>query len=249
MADLIPYLIIQSPSGEEKKLELRDTHYSIGRLSDNDISLSEDPNSLITRIKHCILYREAGQWLLTDNSTNGTIVEWGENREDIHQKTIALKPESAILIHHWKITFFDPNATNKYKTKIVKPSAELAELPKKPLETSRFIYKISQATLYHQIGTERTAIPCRPQVNAMLRYMAQKNLDNQGEPIVCEYQELISAVWGNGLDAEGRTALEVNGLARDIRKLLEEYSNINDAEAALVTIRRMGYLLKIQSEW
>ena len=50
MADLIPYLIIQSPSGEEKKLELRDTHYTIGRLSDNDISLSEDPNSLITRI-------------------------------------------------------------------------------------------------------------------------------------------------------------------------------------------------------
>jgi hypothetical protein len=246
MADLIPYLVIQSPSGEEKKLELSDTQYSIGRLPDNDISLSEDPNSLITRIKHCILSREAGQWLLTDNSTNGTIVQWGENREEIHQKTIALKPESVILIHQWKITFFDPNATNKYKSHLTKSSAQLAE---KPLETSRFIYKISQATLYHQVGEDRTAILCRPQVNAMLRYMAQKNLSNQGEPIVCEYQELISSVWGNGPDAEGRTALEVNGLARDIRKLLAEYSSTTDAEATLVTIRRMGYLLKIQSEW
>lgn len=244
MADLIPYLIIQSPSGEEKKLELRDTHYTIGRLSDNDISLSEDPNSLITRIKHCILYREAGQWLLTDNSTNGTIVQWGETQEDIHQKTIALKPESVILIHQWQITFFDPNATNKYKT-IGKSSKTSSD---QPLEPSEFIYKISQATLYHQTGTERTAIPCRPQVNVMLRYMAQKNLDNQGEPIVCEYQELISAVWGTESDAEGRTALEINGLARDIRKLFAEYSDKTDAEL-LVTVRRLGYLLKIQSEW
>ncbi|MFP4219154.1 MAG: hypothetical protein ACLFQ7_17110 [Phormidium sp.] len=49
MVDLVPYLIIHSPSGQQTTFELRDIGYSIGRLPDNDIALIEDPDYQITQ--------------------------------------------------------------------------------------------------------------------------------------------------------------------------------------------------------
>ncbi|MGC9504360.1 FHA domain-containing protein [Baaleninema sp.] len=243
MTDLIPYLVIQSPTGTEQTLELRDISYDIGRLPSNHISLPEDPDSLITRIKHCTLNRKGGQWIISDNSTNGTSVELDGETINIHQRSIVLKSGAVILIHGWRITFNDPNATQKRHRK-KKKSQPHPIYPK--IQHSPLIYKISQATLYYQSGSQKKAIYCRPQVNRMLRYMAQRNLDNKGEPILCEYQALIEAIWE---DEEGHISQKINSLAREIRKIFEKYSSKTDADKYLKTVRRLGYLLDLPCEW
>lgn len=243
MTGLIPYLVIRSPTGSEQKLDLRDTCYSIGRLPDNDISLTEDPDSLITRIKHCTLERVAGQWTLTDNSTNGTRVQWDGEIQDITHQTVALTSGILILIHGWEITFNDPDGTNK-----VRKAASTAEItPQSTPGVTPFIYKVSQATLYLQSGQQRTPISPRPKVNLMLRYMAQQNLD-KGESMVCGYGDLIACIW-EGSEIHNHTAQDINSLARDIRKLFEQHGSKTDATNGLITVRGFGYRLNIPCEW
>ncbi|MCT7973422.1 FHA domain-containing protein [Laspinema olomoucense] len=241
MINLIPYLIIHSPSGQQNTFELRDISYSIGRLPENQIALPEDPDHQITRIKHGILTRNKGQWVISDHSTNGTKVEFDGTLYDLHQSEIALQSSAVIHISNWRLTFYDPNTTRKSQR-------QTPSFPPLPVDPSKgqFIYKIAHATLYYESTGQRQSIVCRPQVNQMLTYMAQRNLDNQGQPIVCHYQDLIEAIWPN---EDSHTSLEINGLAREIRKIFEQYSPETDPNLFLKTIRRLGYLLDISCEW
>ncbi|MBO0350277.1 FHA domain-containing protein [Phormidium pseudopriestleyi FRX01] len=240
MINLIPYLIIHSPSGQQNTFELRDISYSIGRLPENQIALTEDPDHQITRIKHCTLTRNKGQWIISDHSTNGTQVQVDQTLYDLHQSEIARQSGTVIQIGPWRLTFHDPNTTRKSQRQ---PQSS----PPLPVPSEgKFIYKIAHATLYYQSTGQRQPIDCRPQVNQMLTYMAQRNLDNQGEPIVCHYQDLIEAIWQN---EENHNSLEINGLAREIRKILQQYSPETDPNHSLKTIRRLGYLLNISCEW
>lgn len=242
MVDLVPYLIIHSPSGQQTTFELRDISYSIGRLPDNDIPLIEDPDSQITRIKHCVLTRNKGQWFISDHSTNGTQINLNDSLYDVHQSAIPLESGAIIHISHWRLSFHDPNATQKSGRKAKSPSPPLAKVPPQ----GQFIYKIAEVTLYYQSTNQRQSITCRPQINQMLAYMAQKNLDNQGEPIVCHHQDLIEAIWGQ---EDSHNSLEINGLAREIRKIFTKYSPDTNPHHCLKTVRGFGYILNIPCEW
>ncbi|USR91518.1 FHA domain-containing protein [Phormidium yuhuli AB48] len=235
MTDLYPYFSIQSPKGDSDKFVLQDTYYTIGRLPENDIPLSEDPNSRITRVKHCLLEREGGQWWVTDDSRNGIVVHYPNSApEPVNCRTVALDPGCVIEIHGWKLEFHDPN-----------PTAEPTRAPNRLKVTPDFVYKVSQATLFYQEGRVRSPIHPRPKVNLMLGYMAQRNL-NQGEPVLCSYDELIEAVWGED-DSLGRTPADVNILARGIRILLEQNGS-KTPKTQLETKKGQGYLLRISCE-
>lgn len=245
MTNLIPYLIIHSPNGQQNTFELRDISYSIGRLPENKIALTEDPDHQITRIKHCILTRNKGQWIISDHSTNGTQVQVDQTLYDIHQTETVLQPGAVIQIGPWRLTFHDPNTTQKSQRQT--PSFPPLPVPSE----GKFIYKIAHVTLYYQSTDQRQPIDCRPQVNQMLSYMAQRNLDN-GEPIVCSYQDLITAIWPNEDNDNSQeinhNSQEINGLAREIRKIFQQYSPETDPTDFLKTIRSFGYLLNISCE-
>lgn len=242
MTNLIPYLVIHSPSGQQNTFELRDISYSIGRLPENDIALTEDSDHRITRLKHCALTRNKGQWLISDHSTNGTQVQVEQTLYHIHDSEIALQPGAVIQIGDWRLTFYDPNTTRKHPRKT--PSFP-PESPVSPSQ-SKFIYKIAHATLYYQSTDQRQPIYCRPQVNQMLTYMAKQNLENQGEPIVCSHENLIEAIWPN---EDNHNSQEINGLAREIRKIFQQYSPETNPNDFLITSRRLGYRLNIPCEW
>lgn len=235
MTDLYPYLLIKSPSGESNKLVLQDTHYTIGRLPENNIVLPEGPDSRITRVKHCLLEREGGQWWIKDDSRNGIVVHYPNYPpEPVNCRTVPLDPGCVMEIHGWKLVFHDPN-----------PTAEPSRGPNDIKLTPDFVYKVSQATLFYQEGKARSPLTPRTKVNQMLGYMAQRNLD-QGEPVLCSYDELIEAVWGND-DDRGRLPADVNMLARDIRRLLEQNGS-ETAKTQLETKKGQGYILRISCE-
>ncbi len=242
MVDLVPYLIIHSPSGQQNTLELRDISYSIGRLPDNDIALIEDPDSQITRIKHCILTRNKGQWFVSDHSTNGTKLPLNDSLYDVHENDIPLESGAVLHISQWRLSFHDPNATQKSRRSAKSQAPSHARV----VPQGQFIYKLAEVTLYYQSRDQRQALPCRRKVTQMLTYMAEQNLKNQGQPILCQYQDLMEAIWGL---EEGHNPLEINGLAGEIRKLFATHSPQSDPHHFLKTVRGLGYILNITCEW
>ena len=240
MLAMLPFLNIQSPDGNSQRIDLRKTQYTIGRFPDNDIALPGGSDSPITRIEHCLLERETGRWYLIDKSTNGTVLKRGDQSQqvqDLPDRKVVLNRGDIICIHGWTLTFDDPNGTG-----------EVGERGAKSLVRSPFVYKVTQAALYYQGDGTRTPIEPRPQVNKMLRYMAQRNLENGGEPVICNYEELIHAVW-SGEDAQERTNGDINGIAREIRKLFDEKPSSEDGKQFLETRKGEGYLLRIATEW
>lgn len=249
MGTLLPYLIIQAPDGGRKRIDLTKTRYTFGRLPDNnDIGLPEE-DGIITRIEHCTLERDLGCWILTDKSTNGTQIERGNMRREMQKlpdRKAPLSSDDVIHIHNWQITFHDPNQTNPLKT-------QPRLLPKISAPVCPFVYAISQATLYRREVNQRTRLEVRPQVNKMLSYMAQKNVSNQGKPVLCTYGELYEPIWGNHGDSIGRAPGEINGLAREIRKVFTQSDTLAQnsitPEDLLRTVTGQGYILEIDCEF
>lgn len=239
MVGLIPYLIIQSPNGTEETFELRDISYNIGRLPDNHIALTEDPDNEISRIKHCVITREEGLWMLCDYSTNGTEVELDGTREYIHNSKIPMQSEAVIHIGHWRLRFRDPNATQKSRRRANSSSPSPVAVPSQ----GKFIYVVDHEALYYQSPDQnlsRQYIKCRPQVQKMLQYMARKKRD-QGNPMAT-YEELKK------FDPGILDSLQIHGLARELRNIFTKYSPTSDRNELLVTVSGEGYVLNIECE-
>ncbi|MCT0253445.1 MULTISPECIES: winged helix-turn-helix domain-containing protein [unclassified Synechocystis] len=77
----------------------------------------------------------------------------------------------------------------------------------------------------------------------MLHHIANKNLANQGIPIVCLRGELIAAIWGP--DDFGSREQDLDRLAMEIRKT---FGKTAPGEQWLETVVGAGYLLHIDTE-
>ena len=81
------------------------------------------------------------------------------------------------------------------------------------------MYDWVQARLYRIEGGVRTEVANpRPQEHKLIRYMAQRNHANGGVPVLCSYDQLIAAVWG---EEAMHTQDEVTHLVWDLRQKLE----------------------------
>lgn len=239
---MLPYLVIQPPNGPEQRHELRQQCYTLGRAPENDISLNEtrDPPSISRR--HCELKRESGIWWLVDlNSTNGTQLErqgMVQAVEVLDGRCVPLDHDDVIVLHGWRLTFQDLDRTNRTQP-----------LSSPGLAGQRWVYCIKQAALYQVQGGVRSPVKgLRPQANRLLEIMARKNLNHGGDPVLCNYGDLIAEIWpkdSNTGVAHGKD--EVQKLVMEIRNLLEQYGEIN-REAYLETRRGQGYLLRIAVE-
>jgi hypothetical protein len=124
---------------------------------------------------------------------------------------------------YWELTFRDPLGTRPAG---LAPRQEYLE------------YDWIQAKLFQVDGPGRREIQeLRPQEHKLLRYMDHRNRLNRGIPVMCTYEELISAVWG---EEPAHTEAEINHLIWELRQKLEPDPK---APQFLETAKGLGYRL------
>jgi pSer/pThr/pTyr-binding forkhead associated (FHA) protein len=229
---ILPYIILSTVEGKEHKFPIDKDKIIIGRLNDiNDISLQPDPQQLVTRYMHCsIEIKNCTSWIIDNASKNGTFLK----RNNIIQKVkgeIRLQDNDKIMIlgnigsdetlKYWELLYKDPLATVNIENC-----------------TPVLIYDWIQAKLFINKEDKQTVInSLTPMEHKLLRYMDQRNKDNDNIPVMCTYDELISAFWDDGYS---HTMNDVNHLVQGLRKKIEPNYK---TPIFLVNIRGMGYRL------
>ena len=239
-------LRIKKPDGKEYAIELdklidlsdREALITIGRQSHNQIVLC-DPQKNISR-EHCSLQYNRGIWWIMDRgSSNGTFLRRGVNQAQIdvrNEELIPLKHEDEILILgelneldkplFWSLKFIDPEATNQV---VIFQANNVLE------------YSFSQQKLFRITPRDRSEILLPDRELTLIDYMARKNHENGDRPVICRYEELITAVWQS--EAFGVDKLDIHHLVWRIRHKIEDDSG---EPKFLKTVRGTGYRLEIK---
>jgi DNA-binding winged helix-turn-helix (wHTH) protein len=220
------------------KRQEREIYISIGRQSSNHIVLP-DPHKTISR-HHCSLqYKNNRWWIVDEGSSNGTFLKREIDRPEIDVRSedkIALRSGDYILILgkisssgqpiFWHLEFIDPGETSQISS----------------LQTIHNIeYSLSQKTLFRNLGRRRDSVSLGEQERFLIDYMSRKNYDNYNQATICEYDELIKAVW-NG-DNFGRDKRNINHLVWRVRDKIE----LDSGEPQfLKTVKGRGYSLEIK---
>lgn len=211
---------------------------TIGREESNHIVLN-DPQKNISR-QHCSIYSQQGRWWIVDRgSSNGTFLRRNNGQSEIdirNEELVPLKNEDEILILgeldvvqkpiFWRLQFIDSEETNHVIQFQVNSILE---------------YSLSQQKLFRIRGSDRTEIVLQDKELTLIDYMSRKNYRNQNRPLVCQYEELIQAVWGE--DAFGVDKLDIHHLVWRIRHKIESDSGESQF---LKTVRGRGYRLEIK---
>ena len=213
-------------------------YISIGRQSNNHIVLS-DPQKKISR-HHCSLqYKNNRWWIVDKGSANGTFLQREIDQPEIDVRSedaIALRTGDYILILgkldisgkpiFWRLEFIDPGETSQVSSMQAVHTLE---------------YSLSHHTLYRNIARRRDSVSLGEQERCLIDYMSRKNYQNNNQPAICEYDELIQAIWEN--DSFGRDRKAINHLVWRIRDKIE----LDSGEPQfLKTIKGRGYRLEIK---
>jgi len=227
---LAPYLIFKSLNGNQTNFTISNERLIIGRLPDlNDIALQPDTQNLVTRHMHCFIeIRNSTGWLIDNASKNGTFLK----RNNLMQKIsgeIKLQDNDCIMIlgeinedkdpKYWQLIYIDPLATKEIVN-----------------EQTTIVYDWIQAkVIITRDGKQEVINSLTPLEHKLLRYMDQKNKQNNNVPVMCNYDELISAIWD---DVYSHTPNDVNHIIAALRKKIEkDFKN----PVILMNIRGIGY--------
>ncbi|GCE49867.1 transcriptional regulator [Thermosporothrix hazakensis] len=234
METLFPFLEITGPEKQQFRVELNKDRITIGRFDlFNDVALEPDPQQLISRKAHCLLERDMeGWWVVHNGGVNPTFVRKGTDVMMVEGRT-SLKEGDCILLLgkfaeegelcYWELTFRDPFGT-------------------RPAGLGRGVayleYDWIEGRLFRIEDEKRLEIrDLRPQEHKLVRYMEQRNRTNQHAAVLCTFEELIAAIWG---DEPGHTEAEITHLIWELRQKLET----NPREPRfLETVRGLGYRL------
>ena len=227
---VMPYLILKSLNGDQTNFTISNEKLLVGRLPDiNDIALQPDPQCLVTRHMHCFIeLRNSIGWLIDNASRNGTFLK----RNNMMQKIVGeikLQYNDCICIlgeindrsnvKYWELIYKDPLSTKDFVS-----------------EQTTVFYDWIQAKLIINIdGKQEEVNTLTPLEHKILRYMDQRNKHNNNVPVMCSYDELISAVWD---DKYSHTPNDINHIVAALRKKIEkDYKN----PSILTNIRGLGY--------
>ncbi len=227
-----PFIVLSTIEGVKSKIVVNKDKIIIGRLADlNDIALLPDPQQLVTRYMHCsIEIRNCTSWVVDNASKNGTFIK----RRSVMQKVKGehkLQDNDIIMIlcrvganelpKYWELLYTDPLATENVQ-----------------YYSSTLVYDWIQAKLFVNKKEKLTEVSSlTPMEHKLLRYMDQKNKSNDMIPVMCTYDEIISALWE---DAYSHTTNDVNHVVAALRKKIEDD---HKTPKFLINIRGMGYRL------
>lgn len=236
-----PYFDIRGLSGDNFQFEVKAEYVTIGRFEQwNDIALNPDPQQLISRKAHCTVEYKNGWWVVDNGSVNRTFlrrmpnepIEAVQGRAQIHEGEVIcilgqLLEEGGQVF--WELTFHDPAVTNPAGRRNVFPLDAFLE------------YDWTQARLYRiEHGYRQELQRLRPQEHKLVRYMAQRNRANDGEPVLCTFEELITAVWGD----EG--SVPDADLAHLVWQLRRKIERDYKQPQFLEIVRGLGYRLQLR---
>ena len=231
-----PYFEVSGPDGASFCVEMKADRLTIGRYQQfNDIALEPDPQQLVTRKAHCTVERDSqGCWIIDNGSVNRTFVRRGasEAMQIVHGRALLQEGDSVCILGrlldqtqvYWELAFHDPQRTSP--TELSEPLGAYLE------------YDWLQARLYRiEHGERREIVGLRPQEHKLIRYMDQRNRANGNVPVLCTFEELIGAIWG---DEPHHTDADVRHVAWELRRKLEtDYRNPRFIQA----VRGLGYRL------
>lgn len=240
-----PFIKVTKPDKTQYDIDLgaiidsfgKEVCVDIGRLSNNHIVLSDSQQNISRH--HCSLqYQNNCWWIIDRNSSNGTFLQREINQPEIDVRSenkIALRSGNFILIPSklsssrepifWRLEFIDPGETFQVFKMQAVHSLE---------------YSLSQQTLYRNIARRKDFISLSVQQRALIDYMCRQNYQNNNQATVCEYGELIMAVWND--DHFARDREDINNLVWQVRNKIEHGAK---EPQFLRTITGIGYLLDL----
>ena len=218
----------------ELNTKLPGEEYTIGWVDGCDIQLSND-TGYMSKL-HCTLKKEVVGWVISDTSTNGTIVIGESHKTELQNlQKFHLSDQDIIIIENWHLTFSEPA-----KTKRKHP------IPLKCL--SPWVFNVSEETLYKVENGNRTRVKISPQIKKILHYMASQNIAQNNRPQVCQYKDLIKIILEGDKISFLLGMKRLHVLAQKIRKILELSENGHKGEKWLESSTSEGYILKIDCE-
>jgi len=228
-----PLLVVHDPDGAERdRVELSGERLVIGRLADvNDISLEPDPDQLVTRKAHCIIRRVGSRWLLADpGSANGTFIRRAGEMSRVSMVVELDDGDTVCIIGRWerrKPKYWELVYADRSRTRAVQVGIG-----------SGLVYEQGPHRLVLHLEGRRHEISIRPQGHKLVAYVARRNAESTGGPVLCSHDELMEAVWG---DERFHTRNDLIRLVWELRQKLKPFrvDDLVEAEA------RRGYRIAV----
>lgn len=232
-------LVVRGPAGERLgRVPLVGERLTVGRRpDDNDIALEPDPELLVTRSAHCAFERAGAHWFVVDGgSVNGTFLRRDGALTAVTGRT-PLQAGDVICVlastggdgerRYFELAY---DATDDSEATRPAPDAT-------PATGECLAYDADEARLMLVRNGERHEIPVRAQAHRLVRFMAERNAEAGGTPVLCAHSELMQAVWA---DEPMHTREELAKLVWELRKKLEPFG----ADGLIENERRRGYRLR-----
>ncbi len=230
-----PWVEVRRPDGGTDVVELAGDRLRVGRESGwTDLSLAEADRRWVSR-RHFRLERSGNSWTVVDEgSRNGTFlrragtsarVEGTPRLESGDTVAVLARMEGAVPVY-WELVFHDPELTEP--------------APRAPSRAPAVDYDWSEGRAFVVAeGGERTeVVGLRPQEHRLVRHLVARNTE-AGTAVLCPYDELVIAVWGDEPSAP-HTRDDLVRLVYDLRRKLESDPT---QPRLLVTVRGFGYRL------
>jgi hypothetical protein len=243
----LPRVVQLGPDGEQvRTVYLSGERLTIGRSAEfNDVALAPDPQRRVSREVHCALEREHGRWYVVDGDTvNGTYLLRDEQLERVAGR-VALGDEEEIRVialvaesgarRYWRLVFENPEGTRRVDPALA-PPAGTADPHPRPHAGRCLFYDSAQGKLFLVDGHERRQLRVRRQVHELVRYMAARNAEGGGVPVLCSRDELMRAIWDTPLHSPE----ELTRLFWELRNELRPHR----AEDIVENERGLGYRLR-----
>ncbi|MDT0344953.1 FHA domain-containing protein [Streptomyces litchfieldiae] len=206
--------------------------YTVGRAAPNhepDIVLAPDPQGWISRL-HCILDLEHGQWWVTDQARNGTLLLRdipGSEMRPLRGRELLKHGDTLLVLGdmvddeqllYWRLTYVDAHAT--------RPAPRRPEASGSGASRPSIRYDPVGSRVYRVEGDKETLVEgLRPKGHQLLRHMVSRSSGLSGaEAVACDHDELITALWRTReewLPGRSYDRTDLAGVVRAVRRCIE----------------------------
>ena len=207
--EITPILIAQSGPLRGQRWSLNDDEFIIGRDTDCEVAIGENTVSR----RHAVIFREGREWMIEDNSKNGTFV----NEERVEERVVLCDGDVISIAAAVQIAFVGSDVTVPLELTVRRDGRMRVDID------ARRVWCANKKLL---------PALSKPQYRLLvLLYL------HPGD--VCTREEVIRAVWPDVIE-EGVTEQSIDALVRRLRDRLTE---CDQEHQYVETVRGHGFRL------